>query len=382
MLLKRSMRQSKNYFDSKVWSDPIIAKRIVESIKNKSERIYKRDGEKVSMMEVCGTHTMAIARSGIRNLIGDYVNLISGPGCPVCVTSQGDIDRIIEFSKFKDVIITTFGDMIKVKGSSGRDLSEIRIDGGDIRIVYSPLDAVKIAEENPNKNIVFVGVGFETTAPTVAAAVKTAKQNNINNFFVAPLFKLVPPALDFLLSSKLCEIDAFILPGHVSVIIGKNAYSFIEKKYHMPSVISGFEPLDILRTVDVILEVVLNKTYSTGLEYSRAVSDEGNRVALDLMAEVFSTADAYWRAVGVIKKSGYVFSKDYERFDAFKKYGIKYVEKPEPKGCACGRILLGMAKPVDCPLFGKLCTPENAVGPCMVSSEGACAAWYRYGVKK
>ncbi len=382
MLLKRFMRQSKNYFDSTIWADPLIAEKIVDSIKNKSERIYKRDGKRVSMMEVCGTHTMAIAKSGIRALIGDYVNLISGPGCPVCVTSQGDIDRIIEFSKFKDVIITTFGDMIKVKGSSGKDLSEIRVSGGDVRVVYSPLDAVKIAEETPDKNIVFVGVGFETTAPTVAAAVKTAKKNNVNNFFVAPLFKLVPPALDFLLSSKLCEIDAFILPGHVSVIIGKNAYDFIEKKYQIPSVISGFEPLDILRTVDLILEAVFDRTDFIGLEYSRAVSDEGNRVAIDILAEVFAPSDAYWRAVGVIKKSGYVFSKDYEKFDAFKKYGIKYVEKPEPKGCACGRILLGMAKPSECSLFGKLCTPENAVGPCMVSSEGACAAWYRYGVKK
>ncbi|MCX7647877.1 MAG: hydrogenase formation protein HypD [Elusimicrobiales bacterium] len=374
--------KNKNLFSPSLWSDKDIAIKISKEIKNKAEMFFKKTGKKPSMMEVCGTHTMAIARSGIRQLIGDYVNLISGPGCPVCVTSQGDIDRIIEFSKFNDVIIATFGDMMKVKGSEGYDLNDIRIKGGDVRIVYSPMDCLELARENRGKNIVFVGVGFETTAPTIAAAVKKAYEDKINNFFVAPLFKLVPPALRFLLDSKISKIDGFILPGHVSVIIGSKAYDFLKEEYKIQSVIAGFEPLDILRAADMILSYLIEGKEVFGVEYERAVKSEGNRVALDIMNEVFKVSDAYWRAIGVIKKSGYSFSDKFEKFDAFKKYGISYREKAEPKGCLCGRILLGLSKPSDCPLFGKKCVPEDAIGPCMVSSEGACAAWYKYGVKK
>ncbi|MEW6013466.1 MAG: hydrogenase formation protein HypD [Elusimicrobiota bacterium] len=374
--------KNKNLFSQSIWSDKDIAIKISKEIKNKAEIFFKKTGQKPSMMEVCGTHTMAIAKSGIRQLIGDYVNLISGPGCPVCVTSQGDIDRIIEFYRFNDVIIATFGDMIKVKGSDGYDLNDIRIKGGDVRIVYSAMDCLELTRENPNKNIIFVGVGFETTAPTIAAAVKKAYEDKINNFFVAPLFKLVPPALRFLLDAKISKIDGFILPGHVSVIIGSKAYDFLKEEYKIPSVIAGFEPLDILRAVDMILSYLIEGKEVFGVEYERAVKSEGNKVALDIMKEVFKVSDAYWRAIGVIKKSGYSFSDKFERFDAFKKYGISYREKLEPKGCLCGRILLGLSKPNDCPLFGKKCVPEDAIGPCMVSSEGACAAWYKYGVKK
>lgn len=381
MLLKKCMID-KNLFSSKIWSDKKLAIEISEKIREKS-KIFKNNNLRLpNLMEVCGTHTMAIAKSGIRGLIGDCVNLISGPGCPVCVTSQGDIDRILEFSKFNDVIITTFGDMIRVKGSYGYDLNEIRIRGGDVRVVYSAYDCLEIARKNPDKNIVFIGVGFETTAPTIAATVKMAMENKINNFYVAPLFKLVPPALKFLIESKVARIDGFILPGHVSVIIGAKAYKFLDKEYKIPSVIAGFEPIDILRCIDVIIDFLNTKKNYFDVEYKRAVKDEGNTVAINLMNEVFSVCDSYWRAIGVIKNSGYCFSKKYESFDAFKKYKISYVEKDEPKGCLCGKVLLGISKPTDCKLFGKRCKPEDAVGPCMVSSEGACAAWYKYGVKK
>lgn len=365
-----------------IWSDAEIASKILERIKEKSGVFFSVNKRKPSFMEVCGTHTMAIARSGIRNLIGNFINLVSGPGCPVCVTSQGDIDRVVEFSKFKDVIITTFGDMIKVKGSNGNDLSKLRMDGVDVRVVYSPLDALNIAVENPRKNVVFIGVGFETTAPLIAGTIKIAYDKGISNFYVASLFKLVPPALRFLLDSGVARIDGFILPGHVSVIIGSKSYNFLEKNYNIPSVISGFEPIDILRSIDLLMDFLVDKKSMFAVEYERAVEEEGNKAAISLMNEVFVVSDAYWRAIGVIKNSGYSLSKKYERFDAFKKYSIEYVEKKEPEGCLCGKILLGIRTPVECRLFGKRCTPEDAVGPCMVSSEGACAAWYKYGIRK
>lgn len=375
-------KKENNYFSSYYWSNPEISEKILNNIKDLSGKIIKKTGKKPGIMEVCGTHTMAIAYSGIRSMIGDYVDLTSGPGCPVCVTSGGDIDRILEFARFKNVIITSFGDMLKVKGSKGFDLNHMRVKGSDVRIVYSPMDAVEIARKNPDKDVVFIGVGFETTAPTIAGAVKMAAQYNLNNFYVTPLFKLVPPALRFLLDSKYVNIDGFILPGHVSVIIGWQAYEFLDKEYKIPSVISGFEPLDILRSVELLLDKIYASDSSVNVEYTRAVTKEGNVVARKLLEEVFNVSDAYWRAVGVIKKSGYSFARKYDRFDAFKKFKIKYAEAKEPAGCLCGKILLGIAKPTQCPHFGTKCTPENAVGPCMVSSEGACAAWYKYGVEK
>lgn len=373
--------KNQNYFDSNFWANQKLSKRIISKIAKTYKIIYTKLKRKPKIMEVCGTHTMAVAKSGIRDLIGDYVDLISGPGCPVCVTSCGDIDRILSFSQFKDVIITTFGDMIKVKGSKGYDLSDLRIKGVDVRVVYSPLDALNIAIDNPLKNVIFIGVGFETTAPAIASTVKMAKEKKINNFYIAPLFKLVPPALRYLLDSKICEIDGFILPGHVSVIIGKNAYKFLND-YKIPSVISGFEPIDILVTISNIMDKMIKFDNDIGVEYFRAVGDDGNKKAISIMSEVFNVCDAYWRAVGIIEKSGYIFSDEYRRFDAFDRYSISYVDSKEPQGCFCGKILLGIAKPTDCPLFAKKCTPDNAIGPCMVSYEGACSSWYKYGVRK
>lgn len=369
-----------NPFSSYFWADQKLIAEILSSIKRKAVDFIKKNSRMIYIMEVCGTHTMAIARSGIRDELKGYVNLISGPGCPVCVTTQGEIDSIIEISNKENLIITTFGDMLKVKGSDGMSLSFLRSKGVDIRIVYSSLDAVEIAKQNKDKEVIFIGVGFETTSPTIAASVKYAYENNLKNFSVTPFFKLVPPALKYLLDFKIGIIDGFILPGHVSVIIGKKAYSFLNN-YNVTSVISGFEPIDILRSIDIIIDKRLKNENDVLCEYDRAVSDYGNQYANKLLEEVFDIVDTNWRGVGVIPFSGYSFSKRYNDFDALKRFNIKVINKPEPKGCLCGMILLGLKKPIECPLFGKKCKPEDAVGPCMVSSEGACAAWYKYGVR-
>lgn len=374
------MTMKSNYFDEKYWKNSVIAEKILKEIFCISKKIKSE----VKIMEVCGTHTMSIAASGIRNILPDNVNLISGPGCPVCVTSSGDIDRIMSLSEIAGgrLIITTFGDMLKVPGSGRKTLSEAKVNGADVRVVYSPLDALKLAANNPKKEVVFVGVGFETTAPVIASTVKEAFNNNITNFCVTPLFKLVPPALRFLLDSKIAKIDAFLLPGHVSAIIGYSPYSFLVKEYSMPGTVAGFEPLDILRGISLILKQIESGRPSLDVEYSRVVKKDGNRTALAVMEEVYGTCDAEWRAIGRIKDSGYVFSKKYEAYDAFKRFSVKVKDAKEPAGCLCGKILLGLSVPSACPHFAKGCTPQNAIGPCMVSSEGACAAWYRYGIKK
>jgi len=369
---------NKNYFSSSLWSNKDLAYKILNEVLSFSSKIKR----KINIMEVCGTHTMSIASSGIRNILPDNVNLISGPGCPVCVTSAGDIDRILELAKIENVIITTFGDMVKVKGSNGFDLNKIRAFGGEVKVVYSPLDALKIAKENPTKKIIFIGVGFETTAPLIAYVVKMAHQENVNNFYIVSLFKLVPPALKFLLDSKIANIDAFILPGHVSTVIGYKSYDFLIEKYKIPSVIAGFEPLDILRAISLILKQIYENKILLEVEYFRAVNKNGNQTAISLLNEVFKESDANWRAVGKIPLSGYTLSKKYIKFDAFNKFNISEKTSMETKGCLCGKIILGLAKPSQCRYFGKECTPSDAIGPCMVSSEGACAAWYKYGIKK
>lgn len=332
----------------------------------------------VNIMEVCGTHTMAIASSGLRRLFPKGIKLLSGPGCPVCVTAAGDIDRAVSVAEQPGVIIATFGDMMKVRGSV-RSLEERRASGADVRIVYSPLDALAIALAEPSKEVVFLGVGFETTAPAVASTVLKADAGALKNFSVISLFKLVPPALRILLSDPAQNINGFILPGHVSAIIGMKPYKFIADEFHIPAVITGFEPLDILRTLNLLLELLAKKEAHIENEYSRTVRPEGNPAALQAMDRVFEACPAHWRAIGEIPLSGLCFHEKYSGFDAFKKFAVPYKDAPEPAGCLCGNILMGRATPPDCPLFGKACTPSAAIGPCMVSSEGACAAWYKYG---
>lgn len=366
-------------FSSPLWRDRALAASALAEMKTLASAAAEKTGGRVNFMEVCGTHTMAIAASGMRRLFPRELRMLSGPGCPVCVTSQGDIDRVLALAAVPGVIIATFGDMLKVKGSAGRDLHSMREAGADIRVVYSPLDAVQLAAFEPGREVVFIGVGFETTAPVVAGAVARAKKAGLKNFSSTAFFKLVPPALELLLSDPENRIHGFMLPGHVSAIIGLEPYRFVAEKYKVPCVVTGFEPLDILAGINMLLRQLAAGKALVEDEYFRAVRAGGNPAALKLMRKVFRVTDASWRAIGTVKATGLSFSKAYERFDAVKRFKIPYSDAPEPKGCLCGKILLGKALPPDCPLFGRACTPSSAVGPCMVSSEGACAAWFKYG---
>ncbi len=366
-------------FSSPLWRDKALASAAMGEMRKLSRAAALKIGGTVNFMEVCGTHTMAIAASGMRKLFPKELRMLSGPGCPVCVTSQGDIDRVLALASLPGVIITTFGDMMKVKGSGGLDLNSMRERGADIRIVYSPLDAVTLAEANPGREVVFIGVGFETTAPVIAAAVARARKLGLKNFSSTAFFKLVPPALKMLLSDPENRIHGFMLPGHVSAIIGLAPYRFVAEKYKVPCVVTGFEPLDILAGINMLLRQVLSGEPRIEDEYFRVVHKDGNPAARKLMAEAFIVSAANWRAIGLLDGTGLAFSKAYAAFDAVKKFKVPYKDAPEPKGCLCGQILLGKVQPPDCRLFGKACTPSSAVGPCMVSSEGACAAWFKYG---
>ncbi|RPH47454.1 MAG: hydrogenase formation protein HypD [Desulfobacteraceae bacterium] len=352
------------------YRDPAISKKLVERITELSKR-------NIRLMEVCGTHTMSIFRNGIRKLIPGTISLLSGPGCPVCVTAQNEIDAFIDISKEPDTIITTFGDLMRVPGT-GSSLQKERADGKDIRMVYSTFDAVEIARKNPDKRVVFPGVGFETTAPTVAASILSARDMKIENFFVCSAHKTVPPALCALMKTEGIKIDGFILPGHVSVIIGTGAYLPFFNQFQMPCVVAGFEPSDILQAILMLVEQIENKTPELENAYTRAVSFEGNRKAVSIMNDVFEAADVAWRGIGIIPGSGLKIRDEFSDYDAGKKFRIIEKASKEPKGCACGEILTGLKTPVECPLYKKICTPVDPVGPCMVSSEGTCAAYYKY----
>lgn len=353
----------------------------MEEIRQLSGDICKWSGQDaVQIMEVCGTHTMSFAQSALRGMLPETVRLLSGPGCPVCVTTAGDVDRAVWLARQPNVTLVTFGDMLKVPGSAG-SLSEASATGADVRVTYSPADALELAKSSPDREIVFLGVGFETTAPLVAATVMTARREEIHNFSVMPMFKLVPPALRAILSRKNHQINGLILPGHVSAIIGLAPYRFVADEFGVPGVIAGFEPYDLLEGLCMLLRLIHGLRAEIEIQYTRGVPSDGNPAALRLLAETFTPADAVWRAVGPIPNSGLAFRPHVDKFNAAKKFpGIPKGEVPEPKGCLCGQILMGLALPADCPLFGKRCTPETAVGPCMVSSEGACAAAYKYGL--
>ncbi len=352
------------------YRDPHIAQKIVERIKATSLK-------QIRLMEVCGTHTMSIFKSGIRHMLPETISLLSGPGCPVCVTAQNEIDAFIALSRVEDVIITTFGDLIKIPGTDS-SLQTERAGGRDIRIVYSTFDALEIAKKNPNKNVVFLGVGFETTAPTIAASILAAKEMNLGNYFVISAHKLVPPALVALMSTREVNIDGFMLPGHVSVVIGTRAYQPFFKQYQTPCAIAGFEPLDILQAILILVEQIETGVPQLTNGYRRAVTFEGNVKAQKIMQDVFEIVDVKWRGIGTIPDSGLKIRKEFAAFDAQKEFAIIVSESKEPKSCVCGEILTGIKNPTECPLYQKVCTPMNPVGPCMVSSEGTCAAYYRY----
>ena len=355
----------------KAFRDPVLARGLIESI----EKLAPAGG--ATLMEVCGTHTVAIARNGIRNLMPKGCRLASGPGCPVCVTSNADIDTVIALSRVPDVIIATFGDMTRVPGSTSSLLAE-QAAGRSVQIVYSPLDALTLAQANPDKQVVFVGVGFETTTPLVAMAIKRARAMGLSNFTVFAAHKNMPGALEAIVSDPQLKVDALILPGHVSTIIGAEPYRFLAQKYGIPGVITGFEPVDVLQGIAMIMRQLHEGRADIEIAYARGVMPEGNPVALAAIDEVFETCTATWRGLGPIEGSGYRIRPEFAQFDAVRRFQPVVEPTVEPKGCRCGDVLRGIMAPNECPLFRKVCTPENPVGPCMVSSEGSCAAYYRY----
>ncbi len=352
------------------YRDKEISQKLIEKIKS----ISRKD---VRLMEVCGTHTVSIFRSGIRSVLPENISLLSGPGCPVCVTDQGEIDAFIELARIDDAIITTFGDLMRVPGTQS-SLQKESAGGRDIRVVYSTFDALEIAKKNPAKKVVFLGIGFETTAPTIAAAILSAAQMEVKNFSVISAHKLVPPALEALMASADVRIDGFILPGHVSVIIGLNAYQPFFDRYQIPCVVAGFEPTDILQAISMLVEMLESDSPALDNAYPRVVTIEGNTKAQQILHEIFEPADACWRGIGVIPRSGLKIREKYVAHDAQKLFDVQVSDTKTPKGCACGEILIGTKTPPECALYKKACTPMDPIGPCMVSTEGTCAAYYKY----
>ena len=356
--------------DLKAFKDPKLAKGLIDSINAWAP-------ESAVLMEVCGTHTVAIARNGIRALMPEGTRLASGPGCPVCVTSNHDIDKVIALARVPGVTVATFGDMTRVPGSTSSLLAE-QAAGRDVRIVYSPLDALRLAQENPDRQVVFVGVGFETTTPLVAMAVKRAKEAGLANFSVYGAHKNMPGALEAIVADPELKVDALILPGHVSTIIGMEPYRFLAEKYGIPGVITGFEPNDVLQGIAMIMRQLHEGRAEIEIAYARGVQEQGNPVAMAAIDEVFETCTATWRGLGDIPGSGYRIREEYADFDALRRFAPEVEKTVEHKGCRCGDVLRGIMAPSECPLFRRVCTPENPVGPCMVSGEGSCAAYFRY----
>jgi hydrogenase expression/formation protein HypD len=331
----------------------------------------------IKLMEVCGSHTMAIARYGIRKLLPQNIKLISGPGCPVCVTANAYLDKAIAISRLPDILVATFGDMMRVPGSSS-SLEKERSKGGDIRIVYSTMDAINLAVNNPDKQVMFLGVGFETTAPTIAASVLRAKELDIKNYSVFCAHKTMPNPMEAIARGDKVDLQGFICPAHVSTIIGSRPYEFLAEKYGKSCVIAGFEPLDVLESVKMLIEQIRDATPSVQIQYSRVTTADGNSVALKIMNRTFEVCDAEWRGLGIIPGSGLKLRKEFEAYDADVIFDISVEPTQEETGCICGDVMQGISSPIDCPLFGTVCTPEEPVGACMVSSEGNCAASYKY----
>jgi hydrogenase expression/formation protein HypD len=356
------------------YRDPELAKKLLD-------RIHQHSHKPARLMEFCGGHTVAIFKHGIRQLLPDNIEMLSGPGCPVCVTASADLDKAIALAKLPDVIITSFGDMVRVPGSYS-SLQKAKAEGADIRIVYSVQDALAIARDNPDKRVVFIGIGFETTAPTVAASVLQAQVEKIDNYCILSLHKICPPVMKAILDLGEVNLSGIICPGHVSTIIGSYPYQFIPDDYRIACAISGFEPVDILLAVNMLVGQIESERPKIEIAYRRGVKPEGNVPAVRLMETVFEVSDANWRGIGTIPSSGLQLKPEYEKYDAEKRFTIEPGPAIEPRGCICGSILRGVSTPLECKLFRRTCTPENPVGPCMVSSEGSCATYYHYGNKK
>ena len=342
-------------------------------------RKYSDKTGPVRLMEICGTHTMAIARSGIRSVLPENVQLLSGPGCPVCVTPSNMIDMILGLSQSPGVLVTSYGDLLRIPGSvQGDCLLSRRADGGKVESVYSPMDAVKIAEEHPDTEVIFLGVGFETTAPGTAACILEASARKLENFSVLCLLKRTEPAIRSLIESDDFAVNGFLCPGHVAAIIGAGGFFFLPDDYGLPGVVSGFEPADLLCSILELTEMLARETPELKNEYTRLVHQEGNPAALALMEQVFCPSVSDWRGLGQIPNSGYRIRDEYAQWDAMKKFSLSPAEEKEIPGCRCAQVIRGVLRPSGCPLFKKVCSPDNPVGPCMVSGEGACAAAYQY----
>lgn len=341
------------------------------------DSLRRRSHAPVRMMEFCGGHTVSVFRYGLRQLMPESVTLVSGPGCPVCVTANADLDKAIAFAQVEDAIVTTFGDMFKVPGSR-QSLQQAKAEGADIRMVYSTLDALAMARQNPGRPVIFLGIGFETTAPTVAASVAAAKEEGLTNYFVHSMHKVCPPILEAILSSGTVNLQGLICPGHVSAITGAKMFQPVAEKWGIPCVISGFEPVDLLQAVDMLVAQVEAGESKVEIAYSRGVTWDGNVHAQRLLDRVFEPAAADWRGVGVVPGSGLRLREEFAAHDAEAAFDVDPGPTIEAKGCICGNVLLGTATPADCKLFRSVCTPESPVGPCMVSSEGSCSAWYKY----
>jgi len=353
------------------YRDPAAAKRLLGAIRSLVTRPW-------TLMEVCGGQTHAILKYGIDELLPPEVTLLHGPGCPVCVTPLEKIDRAIALASRPDVIFCSFGDMLRVPGTD-RDLLSVKAAGGDIRIVYSPLDALRIATENPAREVVFFAVGFETTAPGNAMAVFQAKRAGVGNFSVLVSHVLVPPALEAVLASPLCRVQGLLAAGHVCAVMGYTEYAPIAARYKVPIVVTGFEPLDILQGVHLCLRQLEEGRAEVENQYSRVVSQQGNRPAQALVAEVFQVVTRAWRGIGEIPKSGLGLTEAFAAFDAERRFDLSEVgPRPEPAECIAGLVLQGLKKPPECEVFGGRCTPEHPLGATMVSPEGACAAYYRH----
>lgn len=341
-----------------------------------ADRIAQRSSQPVTLMEVCGGHTLTLHKYGLLSLLPSNITLISGPGCPVCVSGQGFIHALLNLVSDPSVMLASYGDLLRIPSRS-RSLETARASGADIRVVYSVMEALALAMEHPKKNVVFAGIGFETTAPLSAAVILQAKEKGLKNFFVYSAHKIMPPALSWICSNT-DVISGFIAPGHVTAITGTAMYEGLVSKYHVGVVVSGFEPLDMMLAVSMLTDQAETGHYCVENAYRRAVRREGNTRAKQIMAEVFETADANWRGLGVIPGSGLQIRPAYGMYDARRVFRIHEPALPEPEGCLCGRIITGRATPAQCRHFGKTCTPETPVGACMVSHEGACSIWYQF----
>jgi len=340
------------------------------------EQIKKRSTKQISLMEVCGGHTMSIQKFGIPSLLPDTIKLISGPGCPVCVSDRKYIDQAIAYCRLDDVIIITYGDLIRVPGSTS-SLDKEKAKGADVRIVYSILDALMIAKKNRRKKVVFLGIGFETTAPSSAAGIINAQMAGLRNFYLFSSHKIMPPAMEALIDEGV-NLDGYIAPGHVTTITGTSIYKNIPEKFGLGCVVSGFEPVDLLTAILMLVNQIENNDPKVEIAYTRVVKPEGNIKAQQMLDEVFELRDDWWRGLGVLPKSGLKIREKYADFDAEVQIPVEVEPTREDKGCICGEILKGIKSPKDCKLFANVCTPINPVGACMVSNEGSCHAYYKY----